>query len=182
MKVKIRRSCNDDLEDVYNLHARCFSQTDLWYRNAIANYLERGVVIEDKINNTLIGVMLQGIITPCNRSFELEESSSKFTDVFEPVHTIGELFVKNDAQYKDIYGIVMICVDPNFRGKGLAKKLIEKHFQDNPSRVLCLNTRRSNIGAYSLYKKMGYTHIAFIKNKYFQPNEDSIFMIKDLSE
>jgi len=63
----------------------------------------------------------------------------------------------------------------------LAKKLIEKHWQDNPNKILCLNTRRSNINAYSLYKKMGYEHIALIKNKYFLPTEDSIFMIKDLS-
>ena len=75
----------------------------------------------------------------------------------------------------------MICVDPKYRGKGLAKKLIQKHFVDNVNKVVCLNTRRSNISAYKLYQTMGYDHIAYIKNKYFLPNEDAIFMIKDLS-
>jgi ribosomal protein S18 acetylase RimI-like enzyme len=76
----------------------------------------------------------------------------------------------------------MICVDPEFRGKGLAKKLIEKHWQDNPNKnILCLNTRKTNISAFMLYKLMGYEHIAYIKNKYFLPTEDSIFMIKEQS-
>jgi ribosomal protein S18 acetylase RimI-like enzyme len=73
----------------------------------------------------------------------------------------------------------MICIDPKYRGKGLAKKLIEKHWKDNNNKLVCLNTRKSNITAFMLYKSMGYEHIAYIKNKYFLPTEDSIFMIKD---
>jgi ribosomal protein S18 acetylase RimI-like enzyme len=73
----------------------------------------------------------------------------------------------------------MICIHPKYRGKGLGKKLIEKHFDDNKNMTLCLNTRRSNINAYQLYKTMGYEQIAFIKNKYFLPSEDSVFMIKN---
>ena len=57
----------------------------------------------------------------------------------------------------------------------------DKHFKDNSNKTICLNTRRSNINAYRLYQSMGYNHIAFIKNKYFLPTEDSIFMIKDLT-
>jgi ribosomal protein S18 acetylase RimI-like enzyme len=83
-------------------------------------------------------------------------------------------------QFKEYYGIVMICIHPNYRGKGLGKKLIEKHFDDNKNNLVCLNTRRSNINAYLLYKKMGYEQIGFIKNKYFLPSEDSVFMIKEL--
>jgi ribosomal protein S18 acetylase RimI-like enzyme len=74
----------------------------------------------------------------------------------------------------------MICVDKEFRSKGIAKKLIEKHFVDSfkNNNILCLNTRESNINAFMLYKSMGYEHIAYIKNKYFLPDENSIFMIK----
>jgi len=96
-------------------------------------------------------------------------------DIFEAVCDKGKIF----DPYEEYYGIVMICVHPSFRGKGLAKKLIEKHFEDNKDIIVCLNTRRSNINAYQLYKKMGYEHLAFIKNKYFLPSEDSIFMIKE---
>lgn len=182
MKIKIRRSTQADLEDVYNLHTKCFSPSDHWYKFAIKNFLDRGIVIENKETNKMIGVLLQGIIIPCNPKMEIEDDETKDDgykeDIFEPTNEAGKIFFESKTHLKPIQGIMMICVDPDFRGKGLGRKLIDKHFQDNPERTLCLNTRRSNISAYSLYKKMGYVHIAFIKNKYFTPNEDSIFMVK----
>ncbi len=205
MKIKIRRSCQSDLDKVYELHTRCFVQSDHWYKSNIRHYLDNGIVVETKDTNKIIGVLLQGSITPCNKPYISEGSSGSFSlfsntdnankpenkpnlesgykaDEFSPVNDTGKFFLNNSIHFKELYGIVMICIDPEFRGKGLGKKLIEKHWQDNTNKVLCLNTRRSNISAYTLYKKMGYEHIAFIKNKYFQPNEDSIFMIKDLTE
>ena len=65
-----------------------------------------------------------------------------------------------------------------YRGKGLAKKLIAKHFQDNQNKMVCLNTRRTNTSAISLYESMGYSQVAHILNTYFQPTEDSVFMVK----
>ena len=209
MKIKIRRSCQSDIEQIYDLHARCFSQSDHWYKSNIGHYLDNGIVIETKDTNKIIGVLLQGSITPCNQAFNADNSSSNFSlfastdtdtntdqetqtktntglgykaDEFNPINDTGKFFLTNSLQFKELYGIVMLCIDNDFRGKGLGKKLIEKHWQDNSNKILCLNTRRSNISAYTLYKKMGYEHIAFIKNKYFQPNEDSIFMIKDLTQ
>jgi len=180
MKVKIRRSTQDDLENVYNLHTKCFSNADHWYRAAIRNYLDNGIVIENKTNNTLIGVLLQGNITPYNEKLDVNSSEKDDykEDIFEPTNEYGKTFYENKMHYKEMMGIMMICIDPSFRGKGLGKKMIEKHFKDHMNKDLCLNTRRSNINAYSLYKKMGYEQIAFIKNKYFQPNEDSIFMVR----
>ncbi|NDE64875.1 MAG: N-acetyltransferase [Proteobacteria bacterium] len=32
---------------------------------------------------------------------------------------------------KEIMGIMMICIDPKYRGKGLGKKLITKHFEED---------------------------------------------------
>lgn len=200
MKVKFRRGCQSDLEQVYDLHTRCFVSADHWYKSAIKHYLDKGIIVEvinKDSSKQVIGVLLQGSITPCNlkitaESANIPEDSNFFDssikqnsdtgykeDSFEPVTPNGKIFFDNNLHLKDLYGIVMICVDPNFRGKGLAKKLIEKHFKDNPSKVVCLNTRRSNISAFMLYKSMGYEHIAYIKNKYFLPTEDSIFMIRE---
>jgi ribosomal protein S18 acetylase RimI-like enzyme len=106
---------------------------------------------------------------------EIESEQEYKEDIFEPINDKGKLF----NQFEEYYGITMICINPRYRGKGLAKKLIIKHFDDNKNMTLCLNTRRSNINAYQLYKKMGYEQIAFIKNKYFLPSEDSVFMIKN---
>ena len=204
MKVKFRRSCQDDLDQVYELHTRCFSNPDQWYKSAIKHHLNKGIVVEVvKTNLTkIIGVLLQGTITPCNRAivddcdsydtsndnlFGLETKTETIgktegykEDVFEPVSENGKLFLENNVHFKDLYGIVMICVDPEYRGKGLAKKLIEKHWKNSSDKIVCLNTRRSNIGAFMLYKSIGYEHVANIKNKYFLPTEDSIFMIKEL--
>lgn len=198
MKVKFRRSTNDDLEAIYNLHTKCFSKPDQWYKSAIKNYLNKGILIEttDKNNLSLIiGVLLQGSITPCNQKIDIEAQSLEDAsttdklidsnykeDIFEPLTENGHLFLKNNIHLKPLDGIVMICIDPKFRGKGLGKKLIEKHWIDYPNLVVCLHTRKSNIGAFMLYKSMGYEPIAYVKNKYFLPTEDSVFMIKDLTE
>lgn len=209
MKVKFRRGCQSDLEQVYELHTKCFSVPDQWYKSAIKHYLDKGIIVEvinKDSSKRIIGVLLQGGITACNQKMDVEsvdllpdttnpfDYSSKLSnsntqisntndgykeDIFEPVTPNGKIFLTNNLHLKELYGIVMICVNPEFRGKGLAKKLIEKHWKDNPNKVLCLNTRRSNIGAFMLYKSMGYEHIAYIKNKYFLPTEDSIFMIKE---
>lgn len=190
MKLKIRRGTQDDLEKVYELHTKCFSPTDCWYKTTIRPYLEKAIILELTDSKQIIGVLLQGYIVPCNKKFDIDEETKKENvnstgnykeDIFEPVNKSGELFMEKNIQYKQIFGIMMICVDPKYRGKGLAKKLIQKHFVDNTNKVVCLNTRRSNIGAYKLYQTMGYDHIAYIKNKYFLPGEDAIFMIKDLS-
>lgn len=209
MKVKFRRGCHFDLEQVYELHTKCFSIPDQWYKSTIKHYLDKSIIIETINNDTkkIIGVLLQGGITACNQKMSIEtaeqlpdinpfDHSSKLPnsntqnsqinlndgykeDIFEPVTSNGKTFLLNNLHLRELYGIVMICVDPEFRGKGLAKKLIEKHWKDNSQKVLCLNTRRSNISAFMLYKSLGYEHIAYIKNKYFLPTEDSIFMIKE---
>ncbi len=187
MKVKFRRGTQDDLDQVYDLHTKCFVQTDQWYKSAIKHFIDNGILIETG-DNKIIGVMLQGPITPCNKKFSsCDESNTDLSykeDIFDPINQDGKMMLESNLQYKELYGIVMICVDPEYRGKGLAKKLIEKHFIDSKAnnKIVCLNTRRSNFHAFLLYKKMGYEHVAFIRNKYFLPTEDSIFMIKDFGE
>ena len=165
MKIKLRKTINSDLESIYDLQNKCFNDSDRWYKCIISQYLNTGLVLEHY--NNIIGVLLQGNITPC-------ESSDKF----EILNDIGNEFINNNDHLKEIYGITMLCIDPNYRKKGLAQLLINKHFNINKNKLLCLNTRNLNINAINLYKKMGYNNILLIKNKYFLPNEDSRFMIK----
>jgi ribosomal protein S18 acetylase RimI-like enzyme len=183
MKVKIRRSNQADLEQVYQLQLKSFPPNDQWYRSNIKQYLDSGVIIACRESGTLIGVLLQGPIIPCNQKYNIDGLNTDYKeDIFEPLNDLGHFFLDESMHFKELYGIVMICVDPDFRGRGLGKKLIEKHWLDNPNKTVCLHTRRSNINAYSLYKSMGYEHIALIKNKYFLPCEDSIFMVKNLTK
>ena len=164
MKLKIRRGVPKDLDKIYEMHLKCFSKTDCWYKLLIGNYIDDSIVIEiiDEIDfGKIIGVLLQGNIIPCGKD---EKIIIKDTSIF----------INENNSYN---GIMMICIDPEYRGKNLGKKLIEKHFLDNPNKLLCLNTRKSNLLAQKLYEKMGYIHYGDIENKYFSPNETSHFMV-----
>lgn len=178
MKTIIRYSNQNDLDNIYNLHKECFKESDCWYKPNIAPYLEKGLVIEME-NKKLIGILLQGDITPCNKKLDYDNYDE---EIFEPINDFGKEFLKDNNHYDKTYGIVMICIHPKYRNRGLAQKLVQKHIDNNINNTICLNTRRSNINAYKLYKKMGYNHIAFIKNKYYLPVEDSIFMVYKKNE
>jgi len=166
MKLTLRNSNIKDLDNIYQLQLECFNQSDRWYKSIISQYLNNGLVIENN-NKEIIGVLLQGKILPCDEH-----------DNFIHTDDIGKEFFTNNMHLKELYGIVMICIHSNFRCKGLAQKLINKHFDINKEKLLCLNTRNDNKEAINLYIKMGYLNIGLIKDKYFFPNEDSKFMIK----
>lgn len=172
VSIKIRKGTPDDLDKMFECHNNCFEQSDRWYKRMMQQSLDDSYVVE-KVEasgeKNIIGVMLQNNITPCDPS-ELEN--------FIPLNDKGEKFKENKLHCETLYGITMLCIDPKYRGKGLAQKLIGIHFKSNEhKKILCLNTRKSN-SAYHLYLKMGYQHIANIKEKYFFPTDDSYFMIK----
>jgi ribosomal protein S18 acetylase RimI-like enzyme len=165
MKLKIRRSNNEDLNKIYELHIKCFNSGDQWYKNYIIQYLKTSFVIENDETQELFGVLLQGPIIPFNSD-----------EQFEPINKNGEIFKEQKLYLEPIQGIAMLCIHPDFRNKGLASKLIELHLKENKNELICLQTRKSN-PAFRLYKKFGYEHIITIKEKYYSPTEDSYFMI-----
>jgi ribosomal protein S18 acetylase RimI-like enzyme len=165
MRVIIRKSTNIDYTNIYNLHKKCFSVPDQWYLSVIRDCSDNGYVIETE-KTKIIGVLLYGNIVPCC-----------VNDVFIGMNDFGKEYCSNKNHLKEMNGITMLCIDPKYRNKGLAKKIIEQYHLDNKNKELCLNTRKSN-NAYNLYIKMGYNHIGTIKDKYFLPTEDSLFMYK----
>jgi len=166
MKLKIRRGESKDLNKIYEMHLKCFDKRDCWYKSAIGDYIRDTIIIEviDEIDfGRIVGVLLQGNITPCDKDEKIKRN-----DV--------NIYINENSSYS---GIMMICIDPENRGKKLGNKLIEKHFLDNPDKILCLNTRKSNVIAQKLYNNMGYIHYGDIENKYYLPDESSHFMIYD---
>jgi ribosomal protein S18 acetylase RimI-like enzyme len=178
MKIKLRKSNNNDLDLIYQLHIKCFDISDQWYKSIISQYLHNGYILE-LIDKTIIGVLLQGDITICNNDTSSIFSSGDniIPSNFIPTNEYGNNFFNDSKHLNKYYGITMICIDPKYRGKGLSKKLINQHIIDNPNKLLCLNTRQSNTRAYQVYQSMNYEQIGIIKNKYFQPNEDAILMV-----
>ena len=174
MKIQIRKTNNNDLNIINELQHKCFSKTDVWYESAIRNYLSNGLLIElIRDNNTkCVGVLLQGDIQACSTGI-----LGLNGDIFEPIGEEGNLFIQNNKHFTNIHGIVMLCIHPKYQKKGLATRLLTYYHSINKNKVLCLNTRTSNVKAIALYRKMGYKHIGNIKEKYFLPTEDSVYMI-----
>ena len=170
MKVKIRSSQVSDLDQIFELHKLCFNSGDHWYKQFISQQLDTGIIVEGnkKDKNIIIGILLQGDIIPTENK-----------DNFDPASDSGKLILQEEYYSKAIHGITMVCIHPDYRKKGLAKKLIDKHHTMNKNKLLCLNVRKSNESAINLYKKMGYEYSATIKEQYYHPTEDSLFMIKN---
>lgn len=171
MKIRIRRSNKDDVDGIYDCHLKCFEQGDHWYKSTIKQFVDNSFVVEDVETKNIVGVLLQGPIVPCEKA-EIEN--------FIPCCIEGETFIENNSHLKTNYGITMVCVVPECRGKGIATKLIELHIKENLNKNLCLNSRASN-KSIELYKRLGYQHIVTVKDKYYFPTEDSFFMIKNMS-
>ena len=178
MNILIRKSHPSDLQQVYELSKKCFLYP--LDESKIMSYLNNSFVIETKDSSNIIGVLLQGILIPRNPDLSNTVDSNYKPDAFTPINSEHKLFLENNIYCKNIHGIAMLCVDENFRSKGLAQKLIEKHWQDNPNKFSCLNVSVLNSNAYNLYKKLGYQDIAIIKNYYIN-HSDSIFMVKILT-
>lgn len=176
MNILIRKSHPSDLQQVYELNKKCFLYP--LDESKIMSYLDHSFILEIENSNKIIGALLQGVVITRNHDLINDVDSNYKPDAFTPINSKNKLFLENNIYYKNIHGIAMLCIDENFRSKGLAQKLIEKHWQNTPNNFSCLNVRVSNHNAYNLYKKLGYQDTAIIKNNYF--HEDSIFMVKDL--
>lgn len=80
--------------------------------------------------------------------------------------------------------ILSICVKKDYRGKGIAVKLLQNlinySIKTNKEKIF-LEVRKSNFSALNLYKKMGFTAI-YERKKYYQNTEDAIVMELSVNE
>lgn len=78
--------------------------------------------------------------------------------------------------------ITSVAVHPDYRRKGLAKKLIEKFENSLPedTESIFLEVRESNCGAIALYEKCGFERLSVRKNFYSQPRENAVVMQKKI--
>jgi ribosomal-protein-alanine N-acetyltransferase len=74
----------------------------------------------------------------------------------------------------DGYDLINICVKPEHRGKGIAKKMLTNLLAFAKNKPIMLEVRKSNVPAIQLYSSMGFTTISERPNYY--KNEDAWVM------
>ena len=97
--------------------------------------------------------------TPWSRSMfagELAKPSGICVGAFQGDEMLGYLIV---ARYVDAWHIMNIAVDPEFRGRGVARAMLEHLFEATETDVergYTLEVRVSNVVAIHLYEALGF--------------------------
>ncbi len=85
-------------------------------------------------------------------------------------------------QLFEVGEVANIAVDDVFRGRGIAKALMEKMHavsKEKGGERCLLEVRKSNLPAIGLYEKFGYKAYG-VREKYYADGEDAILMEKNL--
>lgn len=91
---------------------------------------------------------------------------------------VGIFWVVHDELH-----ILNVATAPEHRRKGIARALMDEALDHGRSRKCTLATlevRRSNEGALSLYKELGFRAVGVRPNYYVDEGEDAIVMVLDL--
>jgi len=114
--------------------------------------------------------------------FLLEEFKQNVGNTSNPYLKIKGYYINNKIVgvlvYEDIYDrleVDYIVVDSQYRGKGIAKKLLESIINLNKKNIT-LEVREDNIPAINLYKKMGFEIVS--KREKYYGNIDGLLMIR----
>ena len=101
----------------------------------------------------------QSYATPWSRSMfagELAKPNGVCLGAFQGADMLGYLIV---ARYVDAWHIMNVAVDPIWRGRGVARTLLERLFEitvEDPDRGYTLEVRVSNAVAIHLYESLGF--------------------------
>lgn len=75
-----------------------------------------------------------------------------------------------------------VAVSPDYRRQGIAAQLVTRLMEELKSRgnhSLALEVRESNLGAISLYQKLGFTQVGFRPGYYRNPREGALILRKE---
>jgi len=120
--------------------------------------------------------------TPWSRSMfagELAKPSGICLGAFQGADMLGYLIV---ARYVDAWHIMNVAVDPIWRGRGVARTLLERLFEitvEDPDRGYTLEVRVSNAVAIHLYESLGFVTTGVRRGYYTDNREDALIMWKD---
>jgi ribosomal-protein-alanine N-acetyltransferase len=124
-----------------------------------------------------------------NRSFATPWSLRSFQNELEKTVSTCLVFKNRDRllgylvvwRVEDELHIANVAVHPDFRRRGVGRKLIQ-HAIDLAAgcRWIGLEVRASNTPALKLYKKFGFLEVGLRRNYYEREGEDAIVMVKSL--
>lgn len=116
------------------------------------------------------------------RAFTSEVSENSYAHYFAARHDgriigyVGMWVILDEAH------ITNIAVDPQYRRNRVAQRLLEAMFEKAKgfgANRMTLEVRVSNLGAQTLYRKLGFVDRGMRKGYYTDTNEDAIIMWKD---
>jgi ribosomal-protein-alanine N-acetyltransferase len=120
--------------------------------------------------------------TPWSRSMfagELAKPSSVCLGAFQGADMLGYLIV---ARYVDAWHIMNVAVDEDFRGRGIARGMLERLFETTSADVergYTLEVRVSNDTAIALYRRLGFVETGVRRGYYTDNREDALIMWRD---
>ena len=132
--------------------------------------------------NSIDAIEQRAYPTPWSRSMfasELAKASSVCIGAFDGEQLIGYVI---NSRYVDAWHIMNVAVDPDFRHRGVATRLLEQVFEltkDDQRRGYTLEVRVSNDRAISLYEKLGFVRQGIRRGYYTDNREDALIMWKD---
>ena len=132
--------------------------------------------------NSIDAIEQRAYRTPWSRSMfasELAKASSVCIGAFDGEQLIGYVI---NSRYVDAWHIMNVAVDPDFRHRGVATRLLEQVFEltkDNQRRGYTLEVRVSNRDAIGLYENLGFVRQGIRRAYYTDNREDALIMWKD---
>ena len=122
--------------------------------------------------------------TPWSRSMfagELTKSSSVCLGAYdtETDRLVAYLII---SRYVDAWHVMNVAVAPDYRGRGIATRLLERLFEltaGDGRRGYTLEVRVSNRSAIRLYEKLGFKARGVRRGYYTDNREDAVIMWKD---
>jgi [ribosomal protein S18]-alanine N-acetyltransferase len=120
--------------------------------------------------------------TPWSRSMfagELSKPSGICLGAFQGQDMLGYLIV---ARYVDAWHVMNVAVDPNCRGRGVARALLERLFvltDTDLERGYTLEVRVTNGVAIHLYESLGFVATGVRRGYYTDNREDALIMWRD---
>ena len=85
-------------------------------------------------------------------------------------------------QAEDVADITNVAVHPDYRRRGLGKKLLEEALRKADARgvrQMFLEVRVSNAAARALYAAFGFFEVGLREKYYADNNEDALIMVKE---